>query len=84
VLAATIPLVCQFNDDICFIIGGDGPKRIVLEEMRERHQVGEVERNVYRCQSSALLVARPSTIAGQCTSPSSGTGFESGPCFSQL
>lgn len=40
-LAGVIPLICQKYSDIRFLIGGDGPKRIVLEETRERHQLQE-------------------------------------------
>eukprot|EP00898_Chlorokybus_atmophyticus_P005192 jgi/Chlat1/5674/Chrsp37S05471 len=36
-LVEVIPEVCRRNPNACFIIGGDGPKRIVLEEMREKH-----------------------------------------------
>ncbi|GAW80024.1 phosphatidylinositol N-acetylglucosaminyltransferase subunit A [Plasmodium gonderi] len=34
-----IPLVCQKYPFIKFIIGGDGPKRILLEEMREKYHL---------------------------------------------
>lgn len=38
-IANVIPLVCKKYPFINFIIGGDGPKRTVLEEMRERHHL---------------------------------------------
>ncbi|VDH90319.1 phosphatidylinositol glycan, class A [Mytilus galloprovincialis] len=38
-LAGIIPDVCQTHPDVQFIIGGDGPKRILLEEVRERHEL---------------------------------------------
>ncbi|XP_014664496.1 PREDICTED: phosphatidylinositol N-acetylglucosaminyltransferase subunit A-like [Priapulus caudatus] len=38
-LAAIIPVVCRRHPDVQFLIGGDGPKRIVLEEVRERHEL---------------------------------------------
>ncbi|GAB65535.1 phosphatidyl inositol glycan class A, partial [Plasmodium cynomolgi strain B] len=38
-IAKVIPLVCQKYPFINFIIGGDGPKRILLEEMRERNHL---------------------------------------------
>lgn len=34
-----IPRVCRRFKHVRFIIGGDGDKRILLEEMRERHQL---------------------------------------------
>ena len=34
-----IPILCQEYPFIYFIIGGDGPKKLLLEEMRERHQL---------------------------------------------
>ncbi|XP_063410123.1 phosphatidylinositol N-acetylglucosaminyltransferase subunit A-like isoform X2 [Mytilus trossulus] len=38
-LAGIIPDVCQTHPDVQFIIGGDGPKRILLEEVREKHEL---------------------------------------------
>ena len=34
-LASLIPIICKKNSNVNFIIGGDGPKRICLEEMIE-------------------------------------------------
>jgi phosphatidylinositol glycan class A protein len=34
-----IPEICKRFPNVHFIIGGDGPKRLALEEMRERHQL---------------------------------------------
>ena len=34
-----IPLICARFPSVHFIIGGDGPKKIILEEMRERYQL---------------------------------------------
>lgn len=39
--ARVIPFICSKFKDVHFIIGGDGPKKIVLEEMRERFQLHE-------------------------------------------
>lgn len=36
-----IPTICQRFPSVHFIIGGDGPKRIELEEMRERYSLQE-------------------------------------------
>ncbi|KAJ1967854.1 Phosphatidylinositol N-acetylglucosaminyltransferase GPI3 subunit [Dispira parvispora] len=36
-LVATIPRICQRYPEVKFIIGGDGPRRIDLEQMRETH-----------------------------------------------
>lgn len=33
-----IPTICARFPEVHFIIGGDGPKKLLLEEMRERHQ----------------------------------------------
>ncbi|XP_064407061.1 phosphatidylinositol N-acetylglucosaminyltransferase subunit A-like isoform X2 [Halichondria panicea] len=38
-LAGVIPLICAHHPDVHFIIGGDGPKRVLLEEVREKHQL---------------------------------------------
>eukprot|EP00922_Rhytidocystis_sp_ex-Travisia-forbesii_P018231 GHVS01027114.1.p1 GENE.GHVS01027114.1~~GHVS01027114.1.p1 ORF type:complete len:440 (-),score=57.83 GHVS01027114.1:56-1333(-) len=38
-LVDVIPHVCEKMPHINFIVGGDGPKRIILEEMRERHRL---------------------------------------------
>jgi phosphatidylinositol glycan class A protein len=38
-LARLIPVVCDSHPNVDFIIGGDGPKRIVLEEVIERHEL---------------------------------------------
>ncbi|KAI9493679.1 GlcNAc transferase [Zychaea mexicana] len=36
-LVAIIPRICSMYRNVRFIIGGDGPKRIDLEQMREKH-----------------------------------------------
>ncbi len=38
-LAAIIPGICQRYPNVHFIIGGDGPKRVLLEEVREKYQL---------------------------------------------
>ncbi|XP_031563724.1 N-acetylglucosaminyl-phosphatidylinositol biosynthetic protein-like [Actinia tenebrosa] len=38
-LASLIPLICSKYNDVNFIIGGDGPKRVLLEETREQYQL---------------------------------------------
>ena len=38
-LIDVIPPLCRKYPNLEFIIGGDGPKRIGLEEMREKHQL---------------------------------------------
>lgn len=35
-LIAAIPRLCLQDGEVNFIIGGDGPKRVELEQMRER------------------------------------------------
>ncbi|XP_055937371.1 phosphatidylinositol N-acetylglucosaminyltransferase subunit A-like [Argiope bruennichi] len=40
-LAGVIPVICSRHSNVNFLIGGDGPKRIVLEEVRERYQLQE-------------------------------------------
>jgi len=35
-LALVIPIICKKYPNVNFLIGGDGPKRIVLEQTRER------------------------------------------------
>uniref|UniRef100_A0A4W3I0Z7 phosphatidylinositol N-acetylglucosaminyltransferase n=1 Tax=Callorhinchus milii TaxID=7868 RepID=A0A4W3I0Z7_CALMI len=38
-LAGIIPELCQKYPNLHFLIGGEGPKRIVLEEVREKYQL---------------------------------------------
>lgn len=38
-LVPSIPVICKSFPHVDFIIGGDGPKRLALEEMVERHQL---------------------------------------------
>ncbi|WKX97444.1 hypothetical protein Q1695_013251 [Nippostrongylus brasiliensis] len=38
-LCAVIPKVCARHAQVRFIVGGDGPKRLELEEMRERYRL---------------------------------------------
>lgn len=38
-LAGVIPIICKKYPSIKFYIGGDGPKRIVLEEVIERNSL---------------------------------------------
>ncbi|XP_077980331.1 phosphatidylinositol N-acetylglucosaminyltransferase subunit A-like [Glandiceps talaboti] len=38
-LAGIIPELCARHADLDFIIGGDGPKRLLLEEVREKFQL---------------------------------------------
>ncbi|XP_007951035.1 phosphatidylinositol N-acetylglucosaminyltransferase subunit A [Orycteropus afer afer] len=38
-LSGIIPELCHKYPDLHFIIGGEGPKRIILEEVRERYQL---------------------------------------------
>lgn len=54
-LTVIIPEICRKHPDVDFIIGGDGPKRIVLDEVRERYllqervvMLGEVEHSKVR------------------------------------
>ncbi|KAK2657184.1 hypothetical protein Ddye_010236 [Dipteronia dyeriana] len=38
-LVKVIPEVCRMYPNVRFIVGGDGPKRVRLEEMREKHSL---------------------------------------------
>ncbi|XP_068602600.1 phosphatidylinositol N-acetylglucosaminyltransferase subunit A [Brachionichthys hirsutus] len=38
-LGAIIPELCLKHPDLHFVIGGEGPKRLVLEEVREKYQL---------------------------------------------
>lgn len=38
-MAAIIPQICSRFENVDFLVGGDGPKRIALEEMRDKHQL---------------------------------------------
>jgi phosphatidylinositol N-acetylglucosaminyltransferase subunit A len=58
-----IPILCHKYPFVYFIIGGDGPKKLLLEEMRERHQLhdrvellGSVPQDAVRDVSSDILV----------------------------
>ena len=51
-VAELIPLACARFPHVHFIVGGDGPKKLLLEEMREKHQlheVGGVSTSCMRC-----------------------------------
>ena len=41
ILVKVIPIICSKFSNIHFIIGGDGPKKSILEEMREIYQLHE-------------------------------------------
>eukprot|EP00919_Chromeraceae_sp_WS-2016_P072671 GHVR01171779.1.p1 GENE.GHVR01171779.1~~GHVR01171779.1.p1 ORF type:complete len:457 (-),score=90.11 GHVR01171779.1:160-1530(-) len=34
-----IPIICNKHSNVNFIIGGDGPKRVLIEEMREKYML---------------------------------------------
>ncbi|KAF6145028.1 hypothetical protein GIB67_013379 [Kingdonia uniflora] len=38
-LVEVIPEICHLYPNVRFIVGGDGPKRVRLEEMREKHSL---------------------------------------------
>lgn len=40
-LAAVLPKVCQLNPKVQFIIAGDGPKRVLLEQSVERYDLSD-------------------------------------------
>nr|SVE88603.1 EOG090X0515 [Daphnia sinensis]SVE89228.1 EOG090X0515 [Daphnia sinensis]SVE91729.1 EOG090X0515 [Daphnia sinensis] len=40
-LASVIPIICKKYPKVHFLIGGDGPKRIVLEQVREKEALHE-------------------------------------------
>ncbi|PSS01620.1 Phosphatidylinositol N-acetylglucosaminyltransferase subunit A like [Actinidia chinensis var. chinensis] len=40
-LVEVIPEVCHLYPNVRFIVGGDGPKRVRIEEMREKHSLQE-------------------------------------------
>nr|SVE86089.1 EOG090X0515 [Daphnia similis]SVE86718.1 EOG090X0515 [Daphnia similis]SVE87345.1 EOG090X0515 [Daphnia similis]SVE87971.1 EOG090X0515 [Daphnia similis] len=40
-LASVIPIICKKYPKVHFLIGGDGPKRIVLEQIREKEALHE-------------------------------------------
>lgn len=38
-LVQVIPALCRLYPDVDFIVGGDGPKAVYIEEMREKHGI---------------------------------------------
>lgn len=38
-LGGIIPELCRKHPDLHFLIGGEGPKRLVVEEVREKYQL---------------------------------------------
>lgn len=38
-LIELIPKICHRHPEVQFLIGGDGPKRVQLEEMREKYEL---------------------------------------------
>ena len=60
-----IPIVCAKFPNVHFIIGGDGPKKLALEEMREQYQLhdrvellGAVPHNKVRGESIVVVLQR--------------------------
>ncbi len=51
-----IPAICARFPNVHFIIGGDGPKKLLLEEMRERHQVRRAQ--VSGCRPAGVRARR--------------------------
>ncbi|KAK7310709.1 hypothetical protein RJT34_08381 [Clitoria ternatea] len=59
-LVEVIPEVCRLHPNVHFIIGGDGPKRVRLEEMREKHSLQdrvEMLGSVQHAQVQSVLVS---------------------------
>eukprot|EP00040_Diaphanoeca_grandis_P010879 m.55745 g.55745 ORF g.55745 m.55745 type:complete len:451 (-) comp22125_c0_seq3:163-1515(-) len=57
-LARLIPLVCEKHPNVNFIVGGDGPKRIDIEEVREQYHIQhrvEMLGNVPHARVTAVL-----------------------------
>nr|KAG5685687.1 hypothetical protein BaRGS_027197 [Batillaria attramentaria] len=64
-LAGVIPVITAQYPEVCFLIGGDGPKRVLLEEVREQHElhdrvtfIGSLNHSEVRdvlCQGDILL-----------------------------
>ncbi len=38
-IAEVIPVICERHENVNFIVGGDGPKKLLLEEMIERYDL---------------------------------------------
>jgi glycosyltransferase involved in cell wall biosynthesis len=38
-MVEVIPAICRKFEHVNFVIGGDGPMRVVIEQMRENHQL---------------------------------------------
>ena len=38
-LAASAPVICDLHPEVRFVVGGDGPKMVELEQMREKYQL---------------------------------------------
>jgi len=59
-----IPRLCARFPDVDFVIGGDGPKRLVLEEMLEAHnlhaRVGKPQQSRVDC---VHLLLAPGIVA---------------------
>lgn len=48
-LGGIIPELCGKHPDLHFLIGGEGPKRLVLEEVREKYQLHDRYRRMLTC-----------------------------------
>lgn len=62
-LVASAPTICDLFPDVRFVVGGDGPKMVDLEQMREK----------YRLQDRITLLGsvRPSEVISVSTVPNS-------------
>ncbi|KAK2163563.1 hypothetical protein LSH36_77g02003 [Paralvinella palmiformis] len=70
-LATIIPEICSRHPDVQFIIGGDGPKRLLVEEVRENYQLqdrvqmlGMVDHSKVRDVCTMLLQVVSTRVGG--------------------
>jgi glycosyltransferase involved in cell wall biosynthesis len=67
-LVASAPTICDLFPEVRFVVGGDGPKMVELEQMREKYRLqdriellGGIKPSDVQTVSSCLLLFCPNT-----------------------
>lgn len=89
-LIAAIPRLCAMHHDLHFLIGGDGPKRVELEQMREKYLiqervelVGAVRQGDVRAVSIRFPVTKRTKALSDLDRRIVSLALDTGPDFSQ-
>lgn len=61
-LVASAPTICDLFPEVCFVVGGDGPKMVDLEQMREKYRLQDRITLLGSVRPSEVQSVRPSTL----------------------